>query len=62
MNALVYIYTATNGETREIKSYEEVQNLVSTRGGHYKATCTPIPQKVSISPKQMARRVKAVAR
>lgn len=62
MNALTYIYTATNGKTREIKSYQEVLALVNSQGGHYKAVCRPIPEKVCIYPKALERRVKAIAR
>lgn len=62
MNALIYIYTATNGETREIKSYQEVITLVNSKGGHYKAVCRPIPEKVCIFPKALERRVSASAR
>ena len=51
MNALIYIYTATNGEIREIKSYQEVLALTRL-----------IPETVHIYPKALERRVKAIAR
>ena len=62
MNTLTYTYTAPNGETKEIKSYKEVQALVNAQGGHYKATFAPVFETVNISPAQLARRVKVVAK
>lgn len=62
MNALIYIYTATNGETREIKSYQEVLALVNSQGGRFKAVTRLIPERVYIYPKALERRAKAIAR
>ena len=65
MTKISYIYTGTNGQKQEFKSWVQVREMVNAHGGHFVQVnqfCTKMDEPVEMTEQQRARRVKAVCR